>query len=95
MPRHTSVPTPGAFDGPRESPQADFAPDSFRPAHHAPSNCLSRLLTLEQLSQFLQLHERTIRRLVAGRRMPCVRLGRTIRFDPADVARWLAARKEG
>jgi len=59
------------------------------------NDALPPLLTLPDLAAVLRIHERTIRRMVATRRMPCVRIGRTIRFDAADVARWLAARKEG
>ena len=89
MPRNASAPSTGTFDTHERSTSDPIL------AHRAPSESLARLLTLEQLSHLLQLHERTIRRLVARRRLPCVRLGRSVRFDPADVARWLAARKEG
>lgn len=53
------------------------------------------LLTLEELSRALRVNPRTIRRMVAARRIPCVRLGRRLRFVPGDVFRWLEARKEG
>ncbi len=53
------------------------------------------LLTLEELSRALRVNPRTIRRMVAARRIPCVRLGRRLRFVRGDVFRWLEARKEG
>ena len=56
---------------------------------------LERLLTLPELAERLQLSEKTIRRMVATGRLPCVRLGRQLRFLPGDVFRWLAARREG
>lgn len=56
---------------------------------------VERLLTLPELAEHLQLSEKTIRRMIAGGRLPCVRLGRQLRFLPGDVFRWLAARKEG
>jgi excisionase family DNA binding protein len=56
---------------------------------------VERLLTLPELAERLQLSEKTIRRMIAGGRLPCVRLGRQLRFLPGDVFRWLAARKEG
>lgn len=54
-----------------------------------------RLLTIQDVAGLFQLNERTIRRMVAGRRMPCVRLGRQLRFDPLALSRWLQAREEG
>lgn len=56
---------------------------------------LPRLLTLSEVAEQLQLSEKTIRRMIAGGRMPCVRIGRQLRFLPGDVFRWLVARKEG
>ena len=59
------------------------------------SQDLVPLLTLPEVADLLRTSEKTIRRLVAARRLPCVRLGRQLRFDRGDVFRWLAARKEG
>lgn len=56
---------------------------------------LQPLLTITELSERLAISERTIRRMVGRGRLPCVRLGRQLRFIPGDVLRWLAARKEG
>ncbi len=56
---------------------------------------LPRLLTILEVAELFQLNERTIRRMVSGRRMPCVRLGRQLRFDPQALSRWLQAREEG
>ena len=50
---------------------------------------LPQLLTMEQLAERLGVTPRHVRRLVAERRVPFVRVGRFIRFDPADVAHWL------
>lgn len=55
---------------------------------------VEQLLTLPELARLLQLSETTVRRLVGARRLPCVRLGRQLRFQPGDVSRWLEARKE-
>jgi excisionase family DNA binding protein len=55
---------------------------------------LSRLLTLAQVADFLQVSQKTVRRLVARRRLPCVRFGRVLRFSPADLLRFVEARKE-
>ena len=66
-------------------------------ARSAPGSHISiaRLLTLPQVAEVLAVSESTIKRMVARRRMPCVRIGRQIRFLPGDVFRWLEARKEG
>lgn len=53
-----------------------------------------RLMTLPEVARMLQLSDKTVRRLVAARRIPCVRLGRQIRFVPSEVFRWVEARKE-
>lgn len=53
---------------------------------------LPRLLTLPEVAQVLQVSPKTVRRLVA-RGFPHIRFGRVLRFDPADVHRWLVARR--
>ena len=56
---------------------------------------LAPLLTTREVAQLLRLSEKSIRRLVAHGRIPCVRFGRVIRFATGDVLAWLSARKEG
>lgn len=53
---------------------------------------LPRLLTLPEVAEVLQVSPKTVRRLVA-RGFPHIRFGRVLRFDPADVHRWLVARR--
>ena len=55
---------------------------------------LHRLLTIEQVAAFLSVSPKTVRRLVTGRRLPCIRLGRVLRFQQADLFRFVEARKE-
>src|SRR5262245_26261039 len=64
------------------------------PADSSPA-AVSPLLTLQDLSRVLRLHPRTIRRMVARGRIPCVRFGRAIRFTRDDVLALLSAKKEG
>jgi len=54
---------------------------------------LSRLLTLAEVADFLSVSPKTVRRLI-GRGLPCVRLGRVVRFRQADLLRFVEARKE-
>ncbi len=55
---------------------------------------LQPLLTLGEVASLLRVSGKTIQRLVAAKRMPCVRIGRRLRFLPADVFRFVAARKD-
>lgn len=54
---------------------------------------LPRLLTLPEVAEYLCVSPKTVRRLVR-RGLPCVRLGRVVRFRPADLLRFVEARKE-
>ena len=50
---------------------------------------LPRLLDVPGLAAHLGVKERHIRRLIAERRIPFIKWGHLIRFDPDDIARWL------
>ena len=58
------------------------------------SNPPLELLTAHELAQRLRVSEKTLRRWTVAERLPCIRVGRLVRFDPGDVSRWLSARKE-
>ncbi len=51
----------------------------------------SRLLDVEGAAEYLSVTPRFMRRLVAERRLPFVKLGRHLRFDPADLDRFINA----
>ena len=51
---------------------------------------LPRLLTIEEVADHLGVNVRHMRRLVAERRIPYVKWGRLLRFDPAEIDAWLA-----
>lgn len=51
----------------------------------------SRLLDVEGAAEYLSVTPRFIRRLVAERRLPFVKLGRHLRFDTADLDRFINA----
>jgi excisionase family DNA binding protein len=55
------------------------------------SVALPNLLTMDQLAEKLGVTRRHVRRLVSERRIPFLRVGRFIRFDPAQIAEWLSA----
>jgi excisionase family DNA binding protein len=50
---------------------------------------LPRLLDVPGLAAHLGVKERHIRRLIAERRIPFIKWGHLIRFDPDDIAAWL------
>jgi excisionase family DNA binding protein len=50
---------------------------------------LPRLLDIEGVAEHLGVSERHVRRLVAERRIPFVKWGHLLRFDPAEIASWL------
>lgn len=54
----------------------------------------SGLWTLREVAAHLHVSERTVRREVRAKRLHCVRIGRRLLFDPADVSRFVAARKD-
>jgi excisionase family DNA binding protein len=55
-----------------------------------PSSALpSRLWDIPTLADTLGVNVRHIRRLVAERRIPFIKWGHLIRFDPAEIADWI------
>lgn len=56
---------------------------------------LTRLLTIEQLADHLGSTPRHVRRLVAERRVPYLKVGRFVRFDPVEIAAWLDDQRRG
>jgi len=58
-----------------------------------PDTSTSNLLTIDQLADRLSITPRHVRRLIAERRIPFVKVGRLVRFDPADIATWINERR--
>lgn len=52
---------------------------------------LPRLLDIAGVAEHLAVSERHVRRLVAERRIPYVKWGHLLRFDPDEIADWLDA----
>lgn len=50
------------------------------------------LLTIKDLSKFLNVPEATIRDWVYKKKIPFRKLGRLIRFHPLDIQKWLEER---
>ena len=63
----------------------------FRPAVSTGSR--RQLLDIDAVAEQLNTSVRHIRRLVHEHRIPVVRVGRLIRFDPVDIDAWLDAHR--
>jgi excisionase family DNA binding protein len=50
---------------------------------------LPHLLSIDELAGYLGTTVRHIRRLVAERRIPYLKVGRLVRFHPDDIIGWL------
>ena len=55
----------------------------------ASPDTLPQLLTIDQLAERLGVSIRHVRRLVAERRVPYLKVGWLVRFDPAEITAWL------
>lgn len=70
-------------------PSPDVSQGNRAPGVTAPTPPIQRLLDIEALATWLDIPARTVRYFVAERRIPFVRIGRHIRFDPAEIRRWI------
>lgn len=50
---------------------------------------LPRLLNINDVAEILGVNVRHVRRLVFESRIPYLKWGRLLRFDPGEVERWL------
>ena len=62
---------------------------------HSNENLPSRLLDITMLAEHLGVNARHVRRLVAERRIPYIKWGHLIRFDPVEVRQWIDAYRQG
>ena len=52
------------------------------------------LLRPAEAARALALSPRKLQSLTSDGEIPCVRIGRSIRYDPEDLRRWISAQKE-
>jgi excisionase family DNA binding protein len=52
-----------------------------------------RLLDIEGVAERCGVRVRFIRRLVAERRIPYIKLGHLLRFDPDEITAWLDSQR--
>lgn len=53
------------------------------------------LLDIDEVASWLGVEVGFVRRLIAGRRIPFVKIGKYVRFDPADVEAWIDGQRIG
>ncbi len=54
---------------------------------------LPQFLTIDELAGQLAITERHVRRLVAEKRVPYLKVGRLIRFDADEIMEWIETRR--
>jgi excisionase family DNA binding protein len=52
-----------------------------------------KLMTLAQVAELLNVKPKTIYDWTHRRRIPCVKLGRLLRFDQDEIERWVKSKK--
>lgn len=56
---------------------------------HVKRSQLPELLDIAAVAKHLGVNVRHVRRLIAERRIPFIKWGHLIRFDPDEIAAWL------
>jgi excisionase family DNA binding protein len=79
--------------GPPESDGSSQASTETRQPGPSMSPTHRRLVDIDVLAEWLATSPRHIRRLVAERRVPFVKVGHFIRFDPNDITLWIEEQK--
>lgn len=52
-----------------------------------------KLLTISEVSNYLQIKQKTIYAKVEAGEIPCYRIGRLIRFSKEDIDEWISTKK--
>mgnify|MGYP002631865806 CR=1 FL=1 len=56
---------------------------------------LAPLLTARETAELLRVSERTLWTLTDSGSIPCVRVGRSVRYDQQDLETWIRSQKSG
>jgi len=56
---------------------------------------VNKLIGFEEVAELTSMPESSIRKMVTAKRIPCVRLGKHVRFDPEDIEEWIERNKVG
>ena len=63
-------------------------------SEYAPTNSRA-LIDVPALAERLGVTQRFIRRLTVEDRVPFLKIGKFVRFDPVEIDRWVDAQREG
>ncbi len=61
--------------------------------HATPPTAPNRLLTVAEVASLLGKSRAWVYRSAEGGVLPCVHVGRSVRFHPDDLARWINERR--
>jgi excisionase family DNA binding protein len=64
-----------------------FLPENFR----ATFARMERLVDIHELARLTAIKAATLRKYVARKKMPCVKVGRLVRFRLSDIEKWIRA----
>jgi excisionase family DNA binding protein len=53
---------------------------------------MSKLLTIEQLAEQIQISKGTIYKWTMANKIPHLKMGSAVRFDPVAIEKWLKSR---
>ena len=86
------APGSAGSDGPEMAADPNPKPPRWtRPVEQLPP----ALWTRRQLAAYLNVHPKTLTKIIREQRPPCLRVGARLRFPPVEVRRWADAWKEG
>jgi len=54
---------------------------------------VNKIMTVDEVSEFLQLSPKTIYQYTSNRTLPFIKIGNRVRFDMQDIMKWLEAQK--
>jgi len=52
-----------------------------------------QLLTPDEVAEMLQIARKTVVVMAREERIPSIRIGRFVRFDPAEIDRWIDSQR--
>ena len=56
---------------------------------------MAKVLTVEEVADFLQIHPSTVYRLLKNRRIPAFRMGSDWRFNQESIEQWVKKMEDG
>lgn len=60
---------------------------------HSVTPTASRLMTADEVAHLLQIHPRTVYAMARMGQIPSRRVGRSVRFLPAEIEAWIEAQR--